>query len=154
MVIEDCDYVLKTLILLRRGTKEEWEKQNPTLSEGEPGIELDTFRAKVGDGKTQWKDLPYLDNRPIPLEDKKENLNKVAEITNTDFAQTEEGVGPYTCTKEITHNMGKYPAITMIDESGDLVTGKITYTDGNSLTVILSLPDAPAEGTKISIYLV
>lgn len=44
---------------LKRGQSISWANQNIILLAGEPGIELDTHRMKVGDGVTPWKDLPY-----------------------------------------------------------------------------------------------
>lgn len=40
----------------------------------------------------------------------------------------------------ITHNMGKYPAITVIDTAGDEVEGDYTYIDINTLVVSFSAP--------------
>lgn len=37
-----------------------WSKNNPTLSEGEPCFELDTLKNKIGDGKTKYNDLKYI----------------------------------------------------------------------------------------------
>ncbi|MBN9522615.1 hypothetical protein J0H58_29520 [bacterium] len=47
-------------IQLRRGTAAEWTSADPTLAEGEVGIELDTLKLKVGDGSTAWSALPYV----------------------------------------------------------------------------------------------
>jgi hypothetical protein len=46
-------------IRYRRGTAERWFELNPVLRSGEPGYELDTGRFKVGDGVSEWEDLPY-----------------------------------------------------------------------------------------------
>lgn len=46
-------------IQLRRDTAVNWASNNPTLSAGEPGVEIDTHRIKVGDGTTVWNQLPY-----------------------------------------------------------------------------------------------
>lgn len=50
----------------RRGTKSEWEMINPVLMEGELGIESPNTgvgsglsRFKIGDGHTDWQNLPY-----------------------------------------------------------------------------------------------
>lgn len=37
----------------------EWATKNPLLQRGEIGIEIDTHKAKVGDGTTYWNNLPY-----------------------------------------------------------------------------------------------
>ena len=50
-------------IQLRRGGAQEWANANPTLAQGEIGIELDTGRIKIGDGVTAWNTLRY--ERPV-----------------------------------------------------------------------------------------
>jgi hypothetical protein len=37
-----------------------WTQKNPLLLAGEFGLELDTGKLKIGDGKTRWSDLPYI----------------------------------------------------------------------------------------------
>ncbi len=46
-------------IRLRRDTEANWTAANPTLLNGEMGIETDTRRYKVGDGVTAWSSLSY-----------------------------------------------------------------------------------------------
>jgi len=46
-------------IRLRRGTAAQWTSANPTLDEGEVGVETDTSKIKVGDGTTVWTSLAY-----------------------------------------------------------------------------------------------
>lgn len=46
-------------VKLRRGTASRWSTINPVLAEGEPGVETDTHRVKLGDGTTDWNQLPY-----------------------------------------------------------------------------------------------
>jgi hypothetical protein len=50
-------------IQLRRGGAQEWANANPTLAQGELGIELDTGRIKIGDGVSGWNNLAY--ERPL-----------------------------------------------------------------------------------------
>ena len=50
-------------IQLRRGGAQEWQNANPTLAQGEIGIDLDTGRIKIGDGVTAWNTLKY--ERPV-----------------------------------------------------------------------------------------
>lgn len=38
----------------------DWVTNNPTLNEGEIGIEADTRKFKFGDGATAWNSLPYV----------------------------------------------------------------------------------------------
>jgi hypothetical protein len=46
-------------VQLRRGTASEWQSANPTLSQGELGVETDTTKFKVGNGSTAWNSLGY-----------------------------------------------------------------------------------------------
>ena len=55
---------------LKRGLAESFKTKNPLLEEGEPGFELDTFKLKIGNGKTKYNDLPYINmsNEPAIVE--------------------------------------------------------------------------------------
>ena len=46
-------------IQLRRDTAAAWTSANPTLAQGEMGIETDTAKYKIGDGTTAWGSLSY-----------------------------------------------------------------------------------------------
>lgn len=43
----------------RRESSAYWSTRNVVPSPGEPILETDTGRFKVGDGETAWNDLPY-----------------------------------------------------------------------------------------------
>lgn len=58
---EQQPVVIQTIFKFKRGEKERWEELNPILEQGEPGFELNTGRFKIGDGSTEWKNLPYQD---------------------------------------------------------------------------------------------
>ena len=45
-------------IQLRRGSTVLWTSANPVLAPGEMGIDLTTFESRIGDGVTNWLDLP------------------------------------------------------------------------------------------------
>lgn len=47
------------IIRLRRDTAVNWTNQNPVLALGEPGVETDTNKMKIGDGATAWTGLAY-----------------------------------------------------------------------------------------------
>jgi hypothetical protein len=44
----------------RRDTAANWTSANPTLLSGELGWEVDTLKAKLGDGSTAWTSLGYI----------------------------------------------------------------------------------------------
>ena len=46
-------------IQMRRDTAANWTAANPVLAQGEPGIETDTLKIKIGDGATAWTSLAY-----------------------------------------------------------------------------------------------
>lgn len=46
-------------IQVRRDTAANWTAANPTLAQGEPGLETDTLYLKFGDGATAWNALAY-----------------------------------------------------------------------------------------------
>lgn len=46
-------------IQLRRGSSSEWASTNPIIAEGEVVLETDTGKFKVGNGISQYTDLPY-----------------------------------------------------------------------------------------------
>lgn len=47
-------------IQLRRDTAANWTRINPILADGEPGLDITNNKIKMGDGTTEWTDLPYL----------------------------------------------------------------------------------------------
>lgn len=71
------EIVVKTTFKLRRGLKADWERKNPVLAEGEPGVELDTGVLKIGNGTTAWKDLPSVQGTVAP-----ETKEKIDELSN------------------------------------------------------------------------
>jgi hypothetical protein len=46
-------------IRLRRNTKNTWTALNPILDPGEPGLEIDTGKLKIGNGVARWSELFY-----------------------------------------------------------------------------------------------
>lgn len=51
---------MNTRIRLRQDYKENWERVNPVLLSGEPGIDQSTRRVKFGDGTHKWNELPFM----------------------------------------------------------------------------------------------
>jgi major tropism determinant Mtd-like protein/collagen triple helix repeat protein len=50
----------RTIFKLRRDIAADWTAENPVLASGEPGLEIDTGKLKVGDGIAAWEDLDYI----------------------------------------------------------------------------------------------
>ena len=68
--------VIKTTFQVKRGTAARWEELNLILNPGEPGFEMDTFKLKIGNGSTPWKELPYVNDVDIS------KYITIADITN------------------------------------------------------------------------
>lgn len=49
----------KLTIAWRRDVAAKWKAVNPVLQEDEIAVETDTRRFKIGNGKTEYKYLPY-----------------------------------------------------------------------------------------------
>lgn len=50
---------MATQFKIRRDTAANWTAANPTLASGEPALETDTRKQKIGDGVTPWNSLAY-----------------------------------------------------------------------------------------------
>lgn len=83
---------LNTTFKLKRGTAARWAEVNPILEQGEPGFVYDENRLKIGDGKTPWNDLPYIDGK--------------REVANFDYASEFPVIGDeniiYKAEKELS----------------------------------------------------
>ena len=51
---------MAVVVQVRRDLAANWTSANPILLAGEFGYEYDTNKAKIGDGTTNWINLPYL----------------------------------------------------------------------------------------------
>lgn len=50
---------MATKLKIRRDTSAVWNLINPILGQGEPAVELDTGKMKIGDGERPYVELPY-----------------------------------------------------------------------------------------------
>ena len=91
--------VLRTVLLLRKDSLENWSKNNPILRAGEMSYVTDLGRCKCGDGKTHWLDLPffaldtqYNDNATIIIKTKEnwKRYDKARSIKGTLYVYTED----------------------------------------------------------------
>lgn len=80
---------LPVQILIRHSTSQNWLTKNPTLEQGEFGLETNTFLIKVGDGIRDWIHLPYLN-----------------QLNETYFKRTDEGALTFSDEfQEILNNL-------------------------------------------------
>ena len=57
---------MANLIQLRRDLAANWTDVNPVLSQGEPGVELDSGKIKIGNGVDPWNELDYSNTSDLP----------------------------------------------------------------------------------------
>ena len=99
---------MATKIQIRRDTIQNWIDNNPILSDGELGFEIDTYKIKIGDGYSAWDKLPYvtdiidyneLDNMP--------SINGVQLKGNLSLSDLSiQGVGNYGNDENNVHIVG------------------------------------------------
>lgn len=91
---------------------------------------------------TVWVDNPSGSDPQLNAQ----KLNKIEQGIQTAQATAEAGSGGsdvfYTHTQgvaaatwSITHNLGKFPAVTVVDSAGNQLLTSVSYTDANSLVV-------------------
>jgi len=125
----------------RRGLASEWTSANPVLAAGEMGIETDTHKAKIGDGTTHWRLLPY----GLFASDLQETTT-VGATTNIAVSITNTTVSSNTVTGALTvsggvgvggnFNLGGNASVT-----GKTSVGNIIYPTSNN-TINIGTPTA------------
>lgn len=81
---------LKTKIIMRNDTAENWRIKNPILDKGEIGVESDTNKFKIGDNATAWNDLGYAGADEAVIENIiAQNRDNLYKYTRTDASQSD-----------------------------------------------------------------
>jgi len=109
-------------IQFRRDSASQWDTFNPILLDGEIGIETDTQRFKLGNGLTQWANLPFSSNR---LEDDYFAYIDKEDITNISYGG--QGEVSETTLSNGCHLIYIYSEDTLI---------RMDYTDVDGTTVV------------------
>lgn len=103
--------IIKTTFLLRRGYEEVWIRNNPILQCGEPAFTIDKNGLKIGDGIHAWRDLEYINDADINLDNY---------ITREEFEQLEEKIETINNTvNEIQNNYVSREEIKNINMDAD-----------------------------------
>ena len=76
---------MATIIQLRRDTAANWTANNPVLADGEPGLEKDTGKEKIGDGVTAWNSLSYKATGDNTKLDKTDNIQALWTGTQAEY---------------------------------------------------------------------
>lgn len=110
---------------LYNGSSKEWAESDLILRAGEPAYESDTTKLKIGDGRSLYKDLPYI---------------SVGEVKLSDFSDEEKKriVGPKGEKGDpLTYNdLTPDQRLDLKGEPGDSITIESSYIDDKGDTVI------------------
>ena len=145
------------IIQIRRDTASNWTSANPTLANGELGIETDTSKIKVGDGSTAWSSKTYLvDVGSYLTETSTSTLsNKTlaattlsGQLTGADQTVSAINLKDYG---EITNAIGNATGAKTIDLT---LGNSVTATTTGATTWTFSNPTASDELCSFSIKLV
>ena len=131
------------IIQIRRDTAANWTSANPTLAQGELGLETDTSKIKAGDGSTAWTSLGYLIDTGSYLTEASSNTltNKTiafASNTLTDVAGT-------TATQTLTNKTIRDTVYALSGTAFDATNGAVqtkTLATNTTFTDSLSSGDA------------
>lgn len=145
--------VIKTTFQFRRGLSEVLRRKNILLAEGEPAFELDTNKLKVGDGKTLYNDLPYING--VDVQTIKEQFSQKNTTAywkeHKDYVPEDGCVIIYSDYKQISQNgvMKNIPSMKI----GDGVTpvDELCFTNqapAASLEHALKIGEIIFDGTK------
>ena len=118
---------MATKIQIRRDTIQNWLDNNPILSDGELGFEIDTYKIKIGDGYSSWDKLPYvtdiidyneLDNMPT--------INGIQIKGNLSLSDLSiQGVGNYGNDENNVHIYGD-----------EVINGKKTFLESPNVPTV------------------
>jgi len=132
-----------TRFKLRNGTAAEWTAANPTLLQGEIGVETDTRKYKIGDGSTAWAGLSYyIDGVAIRGQCSKMTDGTIDITTQGTYVTT--GLTA-TLDSSTAYGMvlGTDDAFGLKNDSGGTklfrIYGSIDATDGNNSTLGVKL---------------
>jgi hypothetical protein len=146
-------------IQLRRGTAAEWTAANPVLAQGEPGIESDTGKIKIGNGADAWSSLTYASAGPtgpagpattdasllstgtVPdgrLPGRLSDASLSATILDQTAAPIATAVAPKLDKSDAIPKWKPTTAYTsgdkVLNPAGEVVTARATFTSGASYT--------------------
>ena len=132
-----------TRFKLRNGTAAEWTAANPTLLQGEIGVETDTRKYKIGDGSTAWAGLSYyIDGVAI--------RGQCSKMTDGTIDITTQGTYVTTGLTATLDSSTAYGMVLGTDDAFGLrntsggtklfrIYGSIDATDGNNSTLGVKL---------------
>jgi hypothetical protein len=128
---------------LRRDTAANWTSVNPVLLAGEPGVETDTGKFKVGDGSTAWASLAYSSGPAGPTGATGATGSTGAAGTNGTNGQGVPTAG--TTGQILKKNSGTNYDTTWVDQS-TIVAGDTSKVNGKTVYIQTTDPGAVGAG--------
>ena len=133
------------IIQLRRDTAANWTSVDPTLADGEMGIETDTLKQKIGDGSTAWTiqtiadaDFTAADDITYDCQAGDITADRIITVTSiTTRFRVINGQEAYTLrfNGASVYNMGGTEAVVYVMALAavtvELIMGKLIITGGN-----------------------
>jgi len=114
---------------LRRDTAANWTSVNPILALGEPGVETDTLKVKVGDGVTAWNSLAYSITKDF-----------------TDLTSKPTTIAGYGITDAVASSSVSVFGASLIDDA-DATTARTTLGLGTAATTAATAYATAAQGS-------
>ena len=153
-----------TQFQFRRGTAAQWTSANPTLAAGEPGLETDTGKFKIGTGSTAWNSLGYTGSGTVTSVVAGTGLSG-GTITSTGTIAIDSTVATLTGTQTLTNKTATDLIYTqafvtptfsanaytlVLGDQGDILLASNGATAG-TVTIPLNSSVAFPTGTQITI---
>ena len=147
------------IIQIRRDTAANWTSANPTLAQGELGLETDTDKFKVGDGSTAWTSLGYvIDTGGYLLAS-----NNLSDLASSATALT--NLGLTATATELNYTDGVTSSIqTQLDSKGTVssladlsitaTSTELNYVDGVTSDIQTQLDAKASTGKAIAMAIV
>jgi len=118
----------------RRDTAANWTAANPVLAAGEPALELDTGKQKIGDGVRNWATLPYA------------HESILASSTPVAVGSASAGTSALASRADHAHALPSSLSATTIAVSGNATVGGNLSVTGTLTTGSLSVPAGSVTG--------
>lgn len=147
---------LNTTQQFKRDDATTWAEKSPVLLEGEPGLELDTGKIKIGDGVSDWNALPY-----FSIDSESKANADLSNISDTDFLNKGKSAGLLSTVSKSdvgldnvvnerqysAANPPPYPVTSVNGKTGSItglatVTNIVNGSSAGSVRTISSTPES------------
>ena len=145
----------------RRGTTAEWSGANPTLADGELGIErlIDgSTKIKIGDGVTHWNSLGYTSIKG-DTGDKGEKGDTGTGLSRTLTSTIDFGTEQNYVEKTITDALILSSSTIIVQPVGEeyaiqgVTCGVVSISNGVSYTIYAAAPEGASDVMNINILI-